>query len=137
MSFDWEGWQAELQKPTMGNQRRLEPVDPLESFARLDPATQKRIVGQVRNGDIDRPERFSEMVEIVETYRRETAQLPGGTTHREKAEHEARVRAKMVDAPGQVERLHAQLRARNARRPMSSDEVPRKPPGYRSSYPWQ
>ena len=103
-----------------------------ESFLRLSELEQNSFVDRARGGLCDRPKNFERFAEIVDARRKKERELPGGTSHWEKESYEARVRAKMVDAPGQ----------RFERRPAERYEPDvfsphRKSSGFRPMYPWQ
>ena len=103
----------------------------LERFARLSLADKRRVVQNARAGLIDEPADFAEMEELLAEGEYEGPPLPGGVSRAEQLAHEARVRAGLVDRPGDVERLHARLRAERAERKRRESLR-----GYRPPYPW-
>lgn len=104
----------------------------LDRFKKYTPEHRALVVTRVNAGLTDRPKGHDEMCAIVEADKAGSSQLPGGVSRQERAAYEARVRAGMVDLPGDEERWRAEREARSAAEKRRGSLG-----GYVPSFPWQ
>lgn len=103
-----------------------------ENFLRLSASEQAAFVDRVRGGFCDKPRNFERFAAIVDERRDKEQPLPGGTTHAEKIAYEHRLKARLVDLPG--ERFERRGVERFEPDPFSPFK---RSSQYQPSYPWQ